>query len=334
MIHNPDLTASELGSIWSSYMADSMNICIMKHFLANVEDQEIKEILQYSKDLSEGHIKTLTKIFEKENLPIPQGYSNVDVVETAPRLFSDIFYIRYLQFMGRTGTNLNGMALGTSYRDDVRSFYLATVRESGDLYDRIIKLQEEKGILVRTPYVSYHKKVEFVEDDHFLAGYLTLNKRPLLAVEINHLSNNIELNVIGRILADGLAQVTKTKEVIQLLQEGYELATEIIKTLEMALEYNHTDTPFSSDSAITDSTTAPFSDKLIMGLASLMTTVSIGNIGQAIGASVRSDLIGEYSQLVPRVLKFGNDTAKISIKNGWLEKPPQTIDRKELQNKR
>lgn len=332
MLHNPDLTSSEIANLWNSFMVDSFNICIMKHFLSNVEDKEVEEILQHSKNLSTGHIQSFTSIFQKEGIPIPQGYTIADVNETAPRLYSDSFYLRFLQFMGRTGANLNGMALGTSYREDIRAYYLSSLNESGQLYDRIIELLEVKGLLTRTSYIAYPKEVEFVEDIHFLSGYLTLNKRALLAIEISHLSNNIEANFIGKTLIDGLAQVAKSKDVRKQLHEGYKLASEIVNTLEKTLEHNHTDSPFTADSATTESTVSPFSDKLIMALTSILTSISVNNFGQAIGASFRSDLIGEYTQLLAKVGKYATANAKLIINNGWMEKPPQSINRRKLKN--
>ncbi|WP_240374114.1 DUF3231 family protein [Bacillus piscicola] len=334
MGHNPDITASELGNLWNSYMSDSMNRCVMKHFLAHCKEPATKEVIQHAKELSENHLASIAAIFEKENIPIPQGYSDADVNDNAPQLFSETFCLRYLQCMGRTGTNINGMALGTAYREDVKDFYLSIVKESAKLYDTIVELMKKQGILVRTPYIPYSKQVEFVQDEHFLKGHLTRNKRPLLAIEIANISNNIEMNVIARALFVGLAQAAESQEVRKHLQEGMVVCTEIIKTFEEMLDENGTDTPFSSDSIVTESTVAPFSDKLIMGLNAALASLAIGNFGQGITGSLRSDIISEYSQLSARVGKYANAGSKIAIKNGWLEKPPQSLDRKKLQNQR
>ncbi|MCT2534364.1 DUF3231 family protein [Aquibacillus koreensis] len=331
MDHNPNLASSELGSIWGSYMAESLNICLMKHFIANVEDPDIKEIVQFSKALSEGHLKSVTSIFQQEGIPIPQGYTDADVNEEAPRLFSDTYYLRFLQFMARTGASINGMALGTSYREDTLAYYRAAINESTELYNRVINLMKVKGILVRTPYMNYPTKVEFIEDDSFLSGILTTNKRSLLAIEINHLSNNIEANAIGRTLMDALTQVTASNKVKQHLQDGYKLATDVIKTLQNTLDKNHTYSPFPSDSTITDSKVAPFSDKIMMGLSSILSTISMGMLGQGLAASMRTDLIASYTQLIAKVGKYASTGAKIAIGEGWMEKPPQTTDRNKLQ---
>ncbi|MGG1397726.1 DUF3231 family protein [Bacillus salipaludis] len=62
MEHNPKLVSSEIANLWASYMADSLNVCMMKYFIATVEDEETKNILQHSKQLSEGHLVTITSI--------------------------------------------------------------------------------------------------------------------------------------------------------------------------------------------------------------------------------------------------------------------------------
>ena len=142
MEHNPNLASSEKANLWSSFMSETLNVCIMKHFQANVEDQDIKDVLRQSKELSEGHLVTINSIFEKEKLPIPQGYSHSDVNELAPKLYSDIYYLRFLEKMGRSGLSIGGMALGTSYRDDVIAFYLSALNESGNLYKQIIQLSK------------------------------------------------------------------------------------------------------------------------------------------------------------------------------------------------
>jgi hypothetical protein len=308
-----------------------MNVCLMKHFIANVKDQETKQVLQYAKNLSEGHIVTLTTIFNKEKLPLPVGFTNADVNIDAPKLFSDMFYLRYLQKMGRVGTSINGMALGTSYREDVVDFYLSAVNESGQLFKKVINVLKEKGTLIRSPYIHYPETVEYVPDEQFFSGYLTLHKRPLLAVEINHLANNIEANAIGQTMIEGFAQVVTTKEVREYLQKGMMLSRKIIDTLDCIIKDNHTTSPFTACGTVTTSTTAPFSDKLVMAVVSMLNMVSLSNLSQGSAASMRSDLVGEYLELTARVSKFSTSGAKISVKNGWLEKPPQTPDRKRLQ---
>ena len=46
------LTSSEIASIWTSYMQDSMVRCILAYFLKHVEDEEIHTIVQFAYDVS------------------------------------------------------------------------------------------------------------------------------------------------------------------------------------------------------------------------------------------------------------------------------------------
>jgi len=158
--HNPKLASSELANLWNSYLMESMNICTMKHILENIDDDQIKSIVQFSKDLSVGHLDRIKSIFEKEQIPIPHGFTEEDVIPEAPRIFSDTFYLRYLKAVSRVGITLDGKSLGTSYREDVKTFYSSLVKEDIELYNQVIDLQREKGILVRTPAMEYHNQVE------------------------------------------------------------------------------------------------------------------------------------------------------------------------------
>ncbi|WP_163969310.1 DUF3231 family protein [Oceanobacillus halotolerans] len=333
MEHNPKLTSSEIANLWSSYMSDSMNVCVVNHFLNIVEDKEIEEILKHSKMLSEGHLSSVSTIFQQEKIPIPQGYNNTDVVENAPRIFSDIFFLRYLQMMGRDGSNLYGIALGTSYRKDVKSFYLAALNESAKLYDRVTNLMVEKGILVRTPIISYPDKVEFIQDENFMAGYLTPHKRPLLSVEITHISNNIESNLIGGVLITGFAQLAENEEVKNYFQKGIKLSRKIISSLSEILSDDSINAPFTWDSDITNSTISPFSDKLMMGMILSLNSLSTGNISLGISTSMRSDIVAHYTSLMAQIAKYTSSGAKLAIKNSWVEKPPHAVDRKKVQEK-
>ncbi|MCC3355683.1 DUF3231 family protein [Bacillus sp. REN16] len=47
-------------------------------------------------------------------------------------------------------------------------------------------------------------------------------------------------------------------------------------------------------------------------------------------ASPRRDLALKYASLIPEISLYAEDGAKIMIKHGWLELPPQADDREKL----
>jgi hypothetical protein len=80
------------------------------------------------------------------------------------------------------------------------------------------------------------------------------------------------------------------------------------------------------DSEVLNSTTPPFSDKLMMFQASLLSGASIGYYGTALGTSARRDIGAKYSRLIMEALHYAEDGANIMIAHGWMEEPPHSID--------
>lgn len=332
MEHHPDLVSSEISNLWSSYMSDQINVCFTTYFINCVSDHDVKNVLEQSKSFSEKNLEKLIRLFEKEKIVIPQGFNHADVNEEAPKLYSDIFYMRFLEKMGRVGASINGLAMGTSYRTDIIDFYILNLNESSKLYKNVLELMKRKGVLVRSPYIPYPERVEYIQDEHFFTGYLTLHKRPLLAVELNHLSNNIESNIVGRTLIEGFAQVAEGGGVRDYFQQGIQLSSDIINKLEQPIKENETNSPFTSSGTVTNSTIAPFSDKLMMAFVSTLNLISLENLGKGIAASMRHDLNAIYLRLSEKVGKYASKGAKLAIRKGWIEKPPQTLDKRKIQD--
>src|SRR4051812_49421435 len=99
------LTSGELSVLWGSYMNDSLEICAISYFLKDVEDPDIRSVLEYGSDLSKKHIEVVTDIFKEEKIPIPTGFTEQDVNLNASRLYSDAFMLYYAQSMAATGIN-------------------------------------------------------------------------------------------------------------------------------------------------------------------------------------------------------------------------------------
>ncbi|MDM5326073.1 DUF3231 family protein [Neobacillus sp. CF12] len=77
------------------------------------------------------------------------------------------------------------------------------------------------------------------------------------------------------------------------------------KVLSSYLEMGSLPVPMAYDQEVTDSTEAPFSDKLMMFQFNLMIYAGIGNYGIAISESQRTDLVVDYS-LYKKILQYTN----------------------------
>ncbi|WP_019413957.1 DUF3231 family protein [Paenisporosarcina sp. TG20] len=327
--HNAKLTSSEMGLLWGQFQNDTLGICTISYLLNTVEDPKIQSILEYALELSLDHIRVIKEILHAEQHPIPMGFTEQDVNVNAPRLFSDVFMLYYMANMGSMGLNGNSVALPNSSRKDIRDFYTSCLYSSAELFNRSTDLMLNKGVLVRPPYIPYPDQVEFVQKQHFLAGWVG-DERQLTTVEISSLFFNLQRNVLGSSLITGFSQVANSKSVRQYFVRGAEVAKHHCAVFAKILSEDNLVTPMTSDTAPTLSKLSPFSDKLMMFHVTALNAAGIGYYGVSIGTSPRRDLGIAYSRLMAEVGLYAEDGANMMISNGWMEKPPSSPDRKNL----
>lgn len=326
---NVPLTASEMANLWASYNSESVSSCVVQYFIANNGDTDIRPILEYTLGICKQHLQFVTEIFTKEHFPIPVAFNENDVNLQAPRLYSDAFYLDYLKNMGKVGLATYGLALATSSRADIRSFYQKCAQEAAQLYQMTTEVLLSKGLFVRPPTITTPDKVKFITKKSFYGGLIG-EQRPLTSVEITHSYHNIETNVTGHTLLLGFSQVAHKKEVRQHMIKGKDMAKHHIDKLRGLLVNDDIPSPMGWSENVTDSTVAPFSDKLMMFITTLMTAAGTGNYGLAIAGSPRKDVAATYIRLFTEAGNYAKDASDLMIENGWLEEPPQADDRKAL----
>jgi hypothetical protein len=325
------LTSSEIASLWISYMNNSMSIQFLNYFLNTVEDSEIRSIIEMGHSITVNHLSQITEIFQQENIPIPNGFSESDVNLNAPRLYTDTFMITYLNHMSKAGMLGYSGFLSMSARKDIRKLFKNALHMTSDLYDESSEVLLQKGLYVRSPYIDYPKQKDFVDSKSYLSGLNPFtNKRPLNSVDISHLNMNIQNNLIGAIVSISFAQTSPRKEVQKLMLQGKNISEKHVKIFTGVLLDNNTQSPVSSDVSITNSTAEVFSDKLIIFHQGLLTAAGSGNYATAAAASQRSDLVLNYERLSLEVSQYAKDIAYLMIENEWLEQPPGTMDKVRL----
>ncbi len=327
--HNITLTSAELGALWASYMSESSTLPVLKYFNHTVEDLEVKSIIEKAVSLSQSHLNELTNIFQQESYPVPFGFSDEDVDLNAPRLYSDTFMLVLIRELGKAGLAANGMAASFSAREDIREFYKKNSYESLELEDKAKGVMLSKGTFVRAPYIDQPDKATFVDKQSFLRGWFG-ERRTLIADEIAHIYSNIINNSYGRALLIGFSQVAQDNELRDYFIRGKKLATKIINDLRLILEESTLPAPMTWDTEITNSTTSPFSDKLMLFQTITLNSISLGNFGGSLALSLRRDIAANYLKQIKNIGLFAEDGANLMIKNGWFERPPQAIDREYL----
>lgn len=327
--HNPQLTASEIAALWGGYFENTLGIGMLKYFLKTVEDPDMIPLFEQALRNLNQHVSSIQRIFTKENIPLPIGFTDQDVNLSAPRLYSDIFMCRYLKHFSRVSMMTCATAKALTGRSDVREILTICLEHASDIYDRLVDLMLEKGIYVRSPIIEYPKKADVVHRENFLAGLLAKN-RPVTAIEITHLGMNIETNMIGKTLLIGFSQVADHQKIREYFVRGRDIATKHVEVFTSFLQKDQVNTPSTWESAVSSSTVAPFSDKLMMYHVSMLNTAGTGNYGASIAGSMRTDISAAYTRLMAEVGRYAVDGAKLMIDHEWMEKPPQAPDRDAL----
>ncbi|GGJ77433.1 hypothetical protein GCM10007111_43820 [Virgibacillus kapii] len=327
---NIPLTSAEIGSLWTGYMNDSMSKCILGFMLEHIQDADIKSVVQHAYDLSSNHLDTLTAIFENEQFTIPNGFTEQDVNMNAPWLFSDIFCLVYVNHMAKAGMLIYGGFVSMSYRDDVCNYFVQALNETSNLYKQSLETGLSKGIVSRHPYIDVPKETDYVDSKKYLSGLNPFSdKRPLNAVEISHLYQNVLTNSIGMHLCIAFAQTSPSKDVQDFMLRGKDISKKHLKIFADTLMKDNIESA-QTNVYLSDSTTQTFSDKLVMFHMDLLVSAGMGNYSTAASASQRSDLMINYERLSFEVARLAKSGADIMIKHNWLEQPPGLKDSKKL----
>lgn len=323
------LNSAEISNLWATYQASTMVICGVKYFLKTVKDDDLHTILKYALDYNQKRVQTIAQFLNTEHYPIPVGFTDQDVDLEAPKLYSDKIILLYMMNMGRFSLTGESMLFSFSARDDVAAFYSECLVQSKELADKGRKLALQKGLFIRPPYIPIPKQVDFVKKQSFLTGWFG-NRRPLLGVEIANLVYNAERNALGEALITGFSQVAKSKEVRQYMLRGREISSKHFEVFSSVLHEGHLSSAQNLTSEVTDSTTSPFSDKLMTFHIAGLVASGIGQYGAAMSTSPRHDLGAMYTRLVVEIAKYSEDGANIMIDKGWMEQPPKAADRDDL----
>lgn len=326
---NEKLTSAEMGKLWATYTGNMMAMCVLSYYLQHVDDQDIKKVLENTLTLCDSLVKSIKEIFIQEGFPLPIGFTEEDVNLGAPRLFSDEFYLHYLKYTSKAGMSIYSIAVPLMIRPDVRDFFIHTLDSTVKLVSQVNEVMKAKGFFVKTPTIPTPQKVDFVQKQNYLNGFFG-DIRPLHALEIAHLFDNIENNVTSKALLIAFSQVAKDEKVQKFLLRGKEITNNHIETCSHQLHKNNLPSPPLLDNLVSTSTFSPFSDNLMLWHKIDMFSMKIRSYANGLSLNGRRDLGAMYAKFQMDVSLYVEDGANIMIDHGWMEQPPEAIDREDL----
>ncbi|GHH99487.1 hypothetical protein AM1BK_30300 [Neobacillus kokaensis] len=320
------LTTVEMGKLWVSYMGNSMSSQILSYFLQHCEDEYIRTVLENGLAVSKDFLQRIEVILRKENFPIPVGFSEDDVNLGAPRLYEDDFYVQYIKYAAKAGMSLYSVAIPLVMREDIREFFVYANQCTVILLGQINNVLMEKKLIVKPPIIPTPEKPQFINKQSFLNGWFG-DVRPLHAMEIVHLYDNIENNITSKALLLGFYQTVKDEKIKALFKRGLDMTDKAVKQFIEKLHKENLATPSYIDHLVTTSTNPPFSDKIMLFHKVDMFSMKIRSYGNSLAVNGRRDISTLYLRTMANVGIFVDDGANILIDKEWMESPPTAFDR-------
>lgn len=300
------LTTGELAHCWEQLMNNSMSNVILEYLTITSELEEVKSLCNEAGSISKSAVQFFESVLRSENYPIPKGFNiKDDLNPNAPKMYTDVFILFYLNNMSKIGMSLTSMALTDSVRGDIRNFFHKQLKNISSLFERTTTILLEMGVFVRPPSITSTHETNPIADKGFLGNFFN-DKRELTAREANELHKNVFMNYIGKNLLIGFIQSTSNQQLMSLLQHGKELSLNIIDKLGDILVQNDLPISMTWDTNVLDGKTSPFSDKLISYLLDQLNRDGIASYGYSAAVSIRKDLSLLKTKKTKKLPKYGS----------------------------
>jgi spore coat protein CotF len=326
---NLKLTSSEIGTLWGEYINGTMIEIVNKYMISILEDEEVKNVFEIAIETWEKQKKQLVSFMEKDGFPVPNGFTESDLIKGVKRLFSDTFCLNYLHIMTIHGLLGHTTALSVSVRKDLREFYNSCDNDAKRMYDLTIELLLKKGKFQRDPYFYPKENPEYISTKDFTDGFFGKG-RLLSATEIISISLNIKKSIMAKTLSIGFSQVAGSEEIRTFFEEIGKKADENIQALASILHKDNLPVPMSWESEVRTSQDSPFSDKLMLYHMGFLGQTAQVYYGTGLAGAMRTDLAVVYEKTILKTLTLTKNWFDIMVENKWLEQPPLAPNRKEL----
>lgn len=323
-------TAPEIGYLWSSYLAESMSVCMLKYIVSKAKDPDYKPIFQQALDVSSQRLNSMETIFNSFGHPIPVAFSENDVDINVKELYSESFLLMYTKLTNEYILQHYCQAYRLATRTDFRDCFSKCIDTVRDIHQKASDVLLSKGLLQKPPSIATPEKTDFVNDKDYYGSAIFGSKRQLNALEISYLFDDINSKHILETMNLGFRQVVKDEKIKDYLIRGNKITDKQVGVLGDILEGEDLPVPKTYDFEVTTSKESPFSDRLILTHYTVVLAYTILGYGFALTNSARKDLVATFTRLISELLEFGKDGTDLMLEHNWLERPPETANRQEL----
>lgn len=324
MPEKPKMSSSELGAIWMTYHKKSLILRMLEYFIEKSDDQKATDLMSELWNQLHPKIIEMKNALENEGAAVPTGFTKNDVNLEAPNLWDNGFDIMFCRVLKEISMGMYVLHLTMSYRQDIIKLYRDMSEITEVFYGHFTQYLLDKNLYTRPTYVTMPKSTDYITDKDYLKGTNIFGKkRGLNTVEFGYMYHTIETNITGMQLLNGFIQTTKDEDVKKYFTQGRELSKEIINETSDFLLENNIQPPATPGGTVTNSTIAPFSEKLMMFCNYILCGLTLGAGGFSAGFSLRNDLQIDNAIIAKDTFQYQRNGVKLMISKGWLEEPPK-----------
>ncbi|WP_237705303.1 DUF3231 family protein [Bacillus coahuilensis] len=323
-----NLTATELSNVWASYLKNSMERRFFEYFLAKVEDVRIKQVIEKMLAKNISNMEELTVFFQEENIHIPRGFTEEDVAVGASKVFSDTFMLYFCYDITMLSMSTYPSALSDSSRNDIRAHFQGCLEYSTHIQNELTDLMLSLGVYLKSPQVTVDSQLDFVGHYVYLNGSIG-EPRPLNTAEIANLTRILHRANFSKMIYVSFSQLAKTKKLKKHFSRGRDALQNVIDMLDPILKEEDIPLSASGDYKMYDVEMPPFSEKLMLFFVNTcLGMFCFTMISQAMASSLRSDILLALNQITKDMKKFYGSSLLLTIQEQWLERPPQSVNKK------
>lgn len=324
MTNKTKMSSTELGALWMTYHKKTMILRILEYFIKKSDSEEAKALMSDLWGQLQPKVIEIESMFEKEGAALPRGFTNEDVNLEAPKLWENGFDIMFSRVLKEISTGMYALHSTISYREDIIEFYKQLTEITETYYKLFTQYLLDKSLLQRPTFVTMPKSNDYITDKQYMKGTNMFGqKRPLNTIEFGVMYRGIETNITGMQLMKGFAQTAADEEVQKYFTKGMELSKEILKENGNLLLEDNIQAPGTPGGTVTSSTTAPFSEKLMMYCNYLLGGFSMGGQGFSAAFLWRNDLIAKAGIQAKDIFEYTQEGITLMMKKGWFEEPPK-----------
>lgn len=321
------LTANEISNAWSAFMKNSMEIKFFAYFAETTEDPEISAMVVKMLNHRKRGTRYLEVIFQTENFAVPLGFTDEDVSINAPKVFSDSFILSFCYDIVLFSISVFSSALLDCVRTDIREYFEQSLEENIKVRKEIIELQKSKGIYLSFPKVTIDNEVDLEQEMSFLNSIFG-DTRPINVSEIANLSRIINRAQFSKMVFVTFEKISTLEHLSKHFSKGKDEIQRVLDVLTLVLDKENIPISSSSDYQILDIKFPPFSNKLMLFFVNMCLGIFCFNmLTLAATSCLRPDLILKISKITHDLKFYYMEGVKLYIKEGWLERPPQSINK-------